>query len=186
MVSAPATAMRNDDSSVTSPRTGSPPHWRTIDSWDSARTMPRTWWPAATSRSTRWLPMNPAAPVTNAFIAESCHLARSNNNHEDTRNQYVVKGAQSWLAAASPISPDISLRAGWGTMRIRLLALIGVLGAAWAIGGLAAWESLATPKPPPAADQGREAIEKSSRDFAAAFEKRDAKAIAGLWSESGE
>src|SRR5262245_16921369 len=126
--------------------------------------------------------MNPAAPVTKAFIAEPRALATPINNHEDTRNLYLVNRSESWLA----ISPDNSSRTGRDTMRNRLMALVGVLGATWAIGGLAAWESLATPKPPRAADQGREAIEKSSREFAAAFERRDAKAIAGLWTENGE
>jgi uncharacterized protein (TIGR02246 family) len=71
-------------------------------------------------------------------------------------------------------------------MRLRLLALTGVLGAACTIGGLAAWEAPGPNPPPPPADQDRDAIEKSARDFAAAFEKRDAKAIAALWTENGE
>jgi uncharacterized protein (TIGR02246 family) len=71
-------------------------------------------------------------------------------------------------------------------MRLRLLALTGVLGAACTIGGLAAWEAPGANRSPPPADQDRDAIEKSARDFAAAFEKRDAKAIAAMWTENGE
>jgi uncharacterized protein (TIGR02246 family) len=70
-------------------------------------------------------------------------------------------------------------------MRKRLLALLGVVLAAGALGSLAAWESPG-PSKSPAADQDRDAIEKSARDFTAAFEKRDAKAIAALWAENGE
>jgi uncharacterized protein (TIGR02246 family) len=60
------------------------------------------------------------------------------------------------------------------------------LGAAGTIGALAGWEAPAGNPSPPPADQERDAIEKSARDFATAFEKRDAKAIAALWTENGE
>src|SRR6266567_655415 len=33
--------------------------------------MPTTWWPVARSRSTRWEPMKPAAPVTTTFKGRS-------------------------------------------------------------------------------------------------------------------
>jgi uncharacterized protein (TIGR02246 family) len=68
-------------------------------------------------------------------------------------------------------------------MRTRIAALAGVLVAVAAIGGLLAWES---PRAPAAADGDKDAIQKSSGDFQAAFEKRDAKALAALWTENGE
>ena len=39
---------------------------------------------------------------------------------------------------------------------------------------------------PAAANGDKDAIQKSSADFQAAFEKRDAKALAGMWTENGE
>ncbi len=60
---------------------------------------------------------------------------------------------------------------------------IGGLFAAglWSAGGLQAQDSAASSR---AAD--REAILQSARDFTAAFEKGDAKAVAALWTEQGE
>jgi uncharacterized protein (TIGR02246 family) len=68
-------------------------------------------------------------------------------------------------------------------MRTRITALGGVLIAVALIGGSLAWES---PRVPAAADGDKDAIQKSSADFQAAYEKRDAKALANFWTENGE
>jgi uncharacterized protein (TIGR02246 family) len=75
--------------------------------------------------------------------------------------------------------------------RIQLAALATAgLIAALAVSAIAARDRQAEKAPPPAADKARdadaEAITKSSLDFAAAFGKGDAKAIAALWTDQAE
>lgn len=65
---------------------------------------------------------------------------------------------------------------------------VAALCGALAVGLLAARERQPAPAKSPdgARDADAEAITKSSRDFAAAFAKGDAKAVAALWTEQGE
>src|SRR5262245_57372596 len=71
------------------------------------------------------------------------------------------------------------------------LFLIGGLVAALTIGALSARDNVAQEPKQPAADDAaraadREAIQKAARDYADAFSKGDAKAVAALWTEQGE
>lgn len=66
-----------------------------------------------------------------------------------------------------------------------LLAVL-VLGTLSAQDGLPGDEQPASPGGGKAEDADREAIMKSSREFAAAFNAGDAKAVAALWTENGE
>ena len=68
---------------------------------------------------------------------------------------------------------------------LRLAAIGGLVGAGlWAGGGLQAKDAPVSEGPSRGAD--REAILQSARDFTAAFDKGDAKAVAALWIEQGE
>jgi uncharacterized protein (TIGR02246 family) len=68
--------------------------------------------------------------------------------------------------------------------------LAGALAAALAIGALSARDNPAPGPKRPAADPGREAdteaILSSAREFAAAFNKGDARSVAAQWTEQGE
>ncbi|HEY1376421.1 MAG TPA: SgcJ/EcaC family oxidoreductase [Gemmataceae bacterium] len=68
--------------------------------------------------------------------------------------------------------------------------LAGGLAAGLALAALAAWDGRAEDGKPPAAEPGREgddaAIRASARDFAAAFNKHDARAVADQWTDRGE
>jgi len=66
-----------------------------------------------------------------------------------------------------------------------LAAICGILGAGLSFAA-ARQDKEATASTAPPRDADREAILQSARDFAAAFEKGDAKAVAALWTEHGE
>jgi uncharacterized protein (TIGR02246 family) len=76
-------------------------------------------------------------------------------------------------------------------MKRYLFALTCLTGIAVALGFATHPQSFAQPASPQAAKAGaefhdRDAIVKSGQDFAAAFNKGDARAIAALWTENGE
>src|SRR4051794_24150582 len=75
-------------------------------------------------------------------------------------------------------------------MKRPALVLAAALSGALGVGMIAARAQQASksaaPVAPAARDADAEAITKSSLDFAAAFNKGDAKAIAALWTDEGE
>src|SRR5262245_6392826 len=73
-------------------------------------------------------------------------------------------------------------------MNTRTLSFAAVAIASAAVFSLAVRSQGPGAQQPPggSSDADREAIQKSARDFAEAFNKGDAKAVAALWTENGE